>query len=322
MATIEKLMLDKIAIKMKKFNMQEIQQLVKILHLNLGWKDIINLVSECRLRLTIANVVSIVNHHLKETDKIEATYHRVLLVDAIFHKGSQWWTVSVDKVNKRLLDKERIRNNIQAVLDKLNIKAVAYVMKNNDLFWVLINVKDTKKKKTSVKLDKPYFFTIAPGKMTHVFYKPQIIDSRLLKIVTKAIGANKSKPYALSGKHLQSMVHMLNNKDKENEQENVQLSSDKHHREEDVREYVQRLFEDNRRILNEFTINVDSDMSVFGNTDPLGKMCKTKIELKGDNIIDSVRDMMLSGVFQPPYPDWVTRLPVMSKNSITVNIRP
>lgn len=323
MASLDKLMLDKVAIKMKRFNMQEMQQLIKILHLNLGWTDIVNLVSECRMRLTVSNVVSIVKHHLKDGERIEETYHRVLLVDAIFHKSSHWWTVSVDKVNKRLLDKERIRNNIQTVLDKLNISAMTYVMKCTELFWVLINIKDTKKKNTSQKLDKPYFFTISPGKVFHVFYRPQIIDSRLLKIVIKSVGANKCKPYALSGKHLQSMVNLLEDKDKdkENGQENVQLLTN-NYKEEDVREYVKQLFGDKQRILNQFTINVESDMSVFSSTDPVGKTCKTKVVLTGDSVIDSVKDMMLSGVFEPPYPDWVTKLPVMGKNSININIRP
>jgi len=124
MATLEKLMLDKILMKMKRFNMNELKQLFKILHLNLEWKDIINIVSECRLRLSVANVVSVVHQHLKNSDSIDETYHRVLLVDAIFHQNSQWWTVTIDKVNKQLLDKEIIRNNIEAMLNKLNIKAI------------------------------------------------------------------------------------------------------------------------------------------------------------------------------------------------------
>lgn len=159
--------------------------------------------------------------------------------------------------------------------------------------------------------------------MFHVFYRSQIIDSRLLKIVIKSVGANKSKPYALSGKHLQSMVNLLEDKDKdkENGQENVQLLTN-NYKEEDVREYVKQLFGDKQRILNQFTINVESDMSVFSSTDPVGKTCKTKVVLTGDSVIDSVKDMMLSGVFEPPCPDWVTKLPVMGKNSININIRP
>ncbi|MCP6508468.1 hypothetical protein NL478_27265, partial [Klebsiella pneumoniae] len=69
----------------------------------------------------------------------ERTYHLVLLVDAIFHSRGYWWTVTVDKVNRRLLDKETIRDNVQAMLDRLDIRATAYAMRCDQLFWVLIN---------------------------------------------------------------------------------------------------------------------------------------------------------------------------------------
>ena len=59
-------------------------------------------------------------------------------MDTIFHQKSQWWTVTIDKVNKQLLDKEIIRNNIEAMLNKLNIKAITYVMKCNKLCWVCL----------------------------------------------------------------------------------------------------------------------------------------------------------------------------------------
>lgn len=315
-------MLEKIVVKMKRFNMSETKQLIKILHLNLEWIDITKLVAECRLRLSVPNVVSVVHEFLKRSELIQETYHRVLLVDTIYHQNSHWWTVSLDKVNKRLLDKldkEKVRNNIQAMLDKLNIKGITYVMKYNQLFWVLINITETKNSKTGPKLNTPCFFTIAPGKVCHIFHKPQNIDKRLLKIVVKSIGANKSKPYALSGKHLPSMINLLEDKNKENV-EKLELFDN--YREEDVQDYVQKLFGNKRRILNQFTINVQSDMSVFSNTNPIGKMCKTKVELKGDNIIDGVKDMMLSGVLSPPYPSWVTQLPVLGKNCVDIEIRP
>lgn len=323
MATLEELMLEKTIIKMKRFSLNETQQLLKILHLNLEWKDIIKLVSECRMRLNVANVVSIIHQYLKKSELIEETYHRVLLVDTIFHQSSQWWTVSINKVKENLLDKEKIRSNIQAMLDKLNIEGTTYVMKFNRLFWVLININKTKITKNGPKLNTPNFFTIAPGKVFHIFHKPQNIDDRLLRIVTKSIGANKCKPYALSGKHLPSMVHLLEDKNKENEEESSHvLSLANNYKEEDVRIYVQNLFGDKRPILNQFTINVESDLSVLSNSNMIGKMCKTKVELKGENIIDGVKDMMLSGVLQPPYPDWVTKLPVLGKNSVNIDIRP
>ncbi|KAL5239716.1 hypothetical protein ACI65C_007126 [Semiaphis heraclei] len=322
MAALEKLMLDKILMKMKRFNMNELKQLFKILHLNLEWKDIINIVSECRLRLSVANIVSVVHQHLKDSDSIDETYHRVLLVDAIFHQNSQWWTVTIDKVNKQFLDKEIIRNNIEAMLNKLNIKAITYVMKCNTLFWVLIDINETKKKQTTVKLNNPYFFTIAPGKVFHVFHKPQNIDNRLLKIVIKSVGASKCKPYSLSGKNLPSMVSLLEDKNRGNEKNKEIPTLLNNYKEEDVQEYVQQLFGEKCRILNEFTINVESDMSVFSNSNLAGKICKTKVVLKGESIIDCVKDMMLSGVLQPPYPDWATKLPVLGKNCVNINVHP
>jgi len=300
--------------------MNELKQLFKILHLNLEWKDIMNIVSECRLRLSVANVVSVVHQHLKDSDYVHETYHRVLLVDAIFHQRSQWWTVTIDKVNKQLLDKEIIRNNIEAMLNKFNIKAITYVMKCNNLFWVLIDINETKRKQATVKLNNPYFFTIAPGEVFHVFYKPQNIENRLLKIVIKSVGASKSKAYSLSGKHLPSMVSLLEDKNRGNEKNKEVPTLLNNYKEEDVQEYVQKLFGEKRRVLNEFTINVESDMSVFSNSNPVGKMCKTKVVLKGDSIIDGVKDMMLSGVLQPPYPDWVIKLPVLGKNCVNINV--
>lgn len=317
MASVEKLMLDKIVVKMKRFNLDQLQQLIKILHLTIEWKDIVNMVSQCRLRLTISNIVSVIHHFIKDSDSIEQIYHRVLLVDAIYHQIGQWWTVSVDKVNKRLLDKEIIRNNIQSMLDKLNMKAIAFVMKCNQLFWVYINISEKKLNKNSVRLSTPYFFTIAPGKVSHVFHKPQNIDNRLLKIVIKSIGANKCKPYELSGKHIQSLVNLINDKNKENHQDNMQVLAN-NYKEEDVREYVQRLFGDKCQLLNKFTINMERDLSVVNNTNPDGKMCKSKIELKGDSVINGIKDMMMSGVLVAPYPDWVTRLPVLGKNCVNI----
>lgn len=321
MATLEKLMLDKILMKMKKFKLNELQQLLKLLHLNLEWNEIINLVSKCRLRLTVKNVVSVVDQHLKNDESVDETYYRVLLVDTIFHQNSQWWTVTIDKVNQQLLDKGIIRNNIQAMLNKLNIKAVTHVMKCNKLFWVLIDMNVTKKRQTAPKLNNPYFFTIAPGKVFHVFYRPQNIENRLLKIVIKSVGANKCKPYSLTGKHLQSMVNFLEDKNRDKKKNTKAPILGNSHKEEDVRVYVAQLFGDKCQVLNEFTINVESDLSVFGNTMPAGKICKTQVVLKGDSIIDGVRDMMLSGVLQPPYPDWVTRLPVLGTNCVNIDIR-
>lgn len=317
MASLEKLMLDKIVMKMKRFNLNQLQQLIKILHLTLEWKDIVNMVSECRLRLSIQNVVSVVHHFIKDSDSIEEIYHRVLLVDTIYHQIGQWWTVSVDKVNKRLLDKEIIRNNIQSMLDKLNMKAITLVMKCDQLFWVYINISEKKKSTNNVKLSTPYFFTIAPGKVFHVFHKPKNIDNRLLKIVIKSIGANKYKPYELSGKHVLSMVNLLNDKNKENHQDNMQILVNNYN-EEYVREYAQGLFGDKCQLLNKFTINMERDLSAVNNTNPDGKMCKSKIELKGDSVIDGIKDMMLSGVLVAPYPDWVTRLPVLGKNCVNI----
>lgn len=219
-------------------------------------------------------------------------------------------------MNKHLLDKEGIRYNIQVVLDRLKINAITYVMKCKKLFWVLINIKNTKKK-NSQEFDKQYFFTILPGKVFHVFYRPQIIDRRVLNIVIKSIGANKSKPYALYGKHLQSLVNLL--EDKDNEQDNLQLLTS-NYKEEDVRGYIKQLFGEKQCIINQFTINIESDMSVFSNTNPVGEMCKTKVQLTSDSVFGSVKDMILSGVIQPPYPDWVSKLPVLGKNTVNVNI--
>lgn len=65
MESIEKLMLDKIIIKMKRFNINEIQHLFKILHFNLEWNVIISIVAECRLRMSVRNVVCVINEYLK-----------------------------------------------------------------------------------------------------------------------------------------------------------------------------------------------------------------------------------------------------------------
>lgn len=268
------------------------------------------------------------NNNLKgKQNLIEETYSRVLLVDAIYHQNSQWWTMSVDKVNKRLLDKEIIRHNIQSMLDKSNIKGVSYVMKYGDLFWVLIITSEKgNRKKTNVKLSTPNFFTIAPGNVFHVFHRPHIINNRLLKIVIKSVGANKFKSYPLSGKNLQSMVHFLGDKDKE--KENVQELSN-NYKEEEVRAYVQQLFGNKCRILNQFIINVESDLSMFSNTGSnsnsnsagrTNKINKSKIELKADSIIDGIKDMILTGVLTPPYPDWVTKLPVLGKNNVHIKL--
>jgi len=311
--TLEKMMLDKTAVKMKRFNINEIKQLFKFLHLDLEWKDIVKLVSDCRLRLSVPNIVSVVYQYLKDSsDSIEEIYHRVLLVDAIYHQNSLWWTVSVDKVNKHCLEKEIIRDNIQAMLDKLNINATTYVMKCNKLFWVLINT--SKKKNTSPKLNVPIFFTIVPGKVFYVFHRPQKVDSRLLKTVIKSIGAKKYEPYELSGKHLQSMVNLLKNKNKENNQNNA-LELSNNNKEVDVQEYAQQLFGKRWQVLNQFTIN----FSMLSNSNPPGKTCKTRVELSGSNIIDGVKDMMLSGILQPPYFSWVTKLPVLGKNCVHID---
>ncbi|VVC39881.1 Hypothetical protein CINCED_3A025514 [Cinara cedri] len=326
MEVIEKLMLDKIVIKMKRFKMNEIQQLFKILHFNLEWNQIVSMVADCRLRLSVGNIVCVINEYLKSKQMlIEETYHKVLLVDAIYHQSNQWWTVSIDKVNKRLLDKEIIRNNIQSMLDKINIKGICYVMKYGDLFWVLINISENaKKKRTSVKLGIPHLFTIAPGNVFHVFHRPQNIDNRLLKIVIKSVGANKFKSYPLTGKNVQSMIHFLGDKDKE--KENVQELSN-NFKEEDVKAYVQKLFGTKRRILNQFTINVESFLPVYSNTssssnnNSVGKVNKSKIELKAESIIDGVKDMILAGILTPPYPDWVTKLPALGKNNVHIEIR-
>lgn len=318
MATIDKLMLDKIAVKMKKFNMKEIQHLLKILPLNLEWNGLTDLMTELRLRLNVTNVVSVVQYYLKELESIEATYYRVLLVDAIYHQRSQWWTVSIDKVNKRFLDKRIIQKNVQSMMVKMNIQAITYVMQFNSLFWVLINITENKGKKTKLKLNNPNFFTIAPGSVGHIFHRPRKIDDRLLKIVSKAVGANKYKPYALSGKDLQSMVNLLEDKNKENDQSNLpELLNN--YQEEDVKEYVQKLFGDKRRILNSFVMNFSTDLK--NQTNPEEKMFKAQVQLKGDSVIDGIKEMMLLGVLQPPYPEWVTRLPFLGKNSVNINLR-
>lgn len=67
MEAINKLMLDKTVIKMKKFNMKEIQQLFKILRVNLEWNDIISMVAKCRLRLCVGNVACVIDEYLKGT---------------------------------------------------------------------------------------------------------------------------------------------------------------------------------------------------------------------------------------------------------------
>lgn len=321
MATLEKLMLNKIVMKMKRFNMNEIQHLLKILPLNLDWNDITNLVIELRLRLTVANVVSIVQYYLKEMESIEATYYRVLLADAIYHQRTQWWTVTIDKVTKRFLDKRIIQNNIESMLIKMSIKAITYVMELNKFFWILINVNETKGRKTTLKLNNPYFFTIAPGKVCHIFHRPRNIDNRLMKIVSKAVGAKKYKIHALSGKDLYSMVNFMEDKNKENDQGNVQALFNSY-KEEDVKEYVQKLFGNNCRILNEFTININTDLTKINKINPDEKIYNTQVQLKGDSIIDGIKEMMLLGVLQPPYPDWVTRLPYLGKNNVNINLEP
>ncbi|XP_050522575.1 uncharacterized protein LOC126895115 [Daktulosphaira vitifoliae] len=318
MTTIDKLMLNKIAVKMKRFNMNEIQQLLKILHLDLEWKDVVELVAECRMRLNVANIVSVIFQYLRDQQSITEVYHRIMLSDVIYHQSGSWWTVTLDKVKNSFLDKERIRNNIQAMFDKLNIKGVTYVMKCNQLFWVLIDINEMKKSKTNPKLSAPLFLTIMPGTVSHIFYKPHNIDSTLLKIVVKSVGATRYKPYPLSGKHLQSMVNFLEDKNKENNAINSSLKSN--YCDEDVREYIRQLFGDKNRVLNQFTINVESDLSMIGINYPTGKLCKARVELKSENIIEGIKDMMLSGVLQPPYPDWVTKLPILGKNSVNINI--
>lgn len=320
MANLEKLMLDKTVIKMKRFKINEFQQIFKFLHLDLEWKDVVKQVSKCRLRLNIVNVVSVIHQYLKDSNLIEETYLRVMLADAIYHQNSQWWTVTMNTINKRLLEKEIIRNNIQAMLNKLNINAVTYVMHYDKMFWVLINMNESKKNNINPKLKTPYFFTITTGKVFHVFHRPQNVDNRLLKIVIKSVGAKKCKSYDLSGKHLQSMVNLLEDRNKENKQENLQKLPD-NYKVENVQEYVQQLFGNKQQVLNNFTINVESDYSMLSNTNPYVKTCKTKVELKGNSIISGVKDMMLSGVLQPPYSDWVMKLPVLGKNSVHVDIR-
>lgn len=330
METLEKLMLEKIVVKMKRFKMNEIQQLFKILHLKMEWKDIVDIVTECRMRMNVANVVSVVHELLKNSESsIEATYHQVLLVDAIFHQSSNWWTVSIDKANKRLLDKEIIRNNIHTMLDKLSIDATTYVMKNNQLFWVLIN--ENSKNDGSgacAKLSIPFFFTIVPGKVFHVFHRPQNFNNVLMKVVIKSVGATKCKPYALSGKHLPSMVSLLADKCNERKLKDAALRElTNNYRDEDVQEYVQTLFGNECRVLERFTLNVLTDLSVSNNntTGNGGKKSKrrtfkTTIELKGDNVMDGIKDMMLTSVLQPAYPDWVRRLPISGKNCFNIDL--
>jgi len=323
MADIEKLMLKKIIVKMKKFDIKELQRLMKILHLGIEWDDIMDKVLECRMRPTVSNIVSVINQYLEDSESIEETYHRVLLVDAIFHKSGYWWTVTVDKVNRRLLDKEIIRNRVQTMLDRLKIQAIAYVMQCNQLFWVLINVtcdnsENVQRNTVKVKLSTPCFFTIAPGQVFHVFHRPQNVDERLLKMVIKSIGANKCKPYALSGKHLQSMVSLL--ADKENKENKQDSDEDVPTKEgDDIRSYVNRLFGNKCRVLNQFTMNVESELSLFDNVAE-NKVYKSQIQLNSDSVIEGVKDMMLSGVLQPPYPSWATKLPVMGKNHVDINV--
>jgi len=271
------------------------------------------------LRLTIPNIVSVVHQFLKDNDSIDEVYYRVFLVDAIYHQKVNWWTVSVEKVNKYLLEKEIIRNNIQVMLNQLNIKAITYVMKYDQLFWILININESKEKSTNSKLKTPFFFTIAPGKVSHIFYRPQNVNNKFIKIVMKSIGAKHYKPYELTGKHLQSMINVLQDKNKENELNPQELSNN--FKEENVRKYVQQLFGDKPCLLDRFIINVESDYSMFSNTYPPGKICKTKVELRGDSVIDGIKDMMLSGILQPPYANWIKRLPVLGRNSININLR-
>lgn len=312
---------------MKRFSMVELQQLLKVLHLNMKWEDVVNEVSNCRKRLSVKNVVDVVHQYLKDKGLlIKETYHRVLLVDAIFHQSSQWWTMTVDKVNQSFLDKETIRNNVQAILNKLNIRAITYVMLYDELFWVLINNthdnNGTKGHKTSTaKLNSPCFFTVAPGRVFHVFHRPQKVDNRLLKTVIKSIGANKFKPYPLSGKHLQSMVGLL--ADKENKQGNDVKNDDGAPTKEgdNVQEYVDRLYGDKCRLLNQFMINAECESLLFDNAvDSEDMTYKTRVELKGDNVMKGVKDMMLSGALQLPYPSWAKNLPQMGTNCVDVKI--
>lgn len=213
------------------------------------------------------------------------------------------------------------------MLDKINIKGISYVMKHNNLFWVLINTSgNAKKKKTSVNLSTPHLFTIVPGNVSYVFHRPQNIENRLLKIVIKSVGANIFKSYPLTGKNLQSMIHFLGDKNKE--KENLQELSN-NFIEKDLRAYVQQLFGNEFIKLNQFIINVESDLFMFGTTSrsnnnnsdgEINKINKSKIELKANNIIDGIKDMIFTGVLTPPYPDWVTKLPVLGKNNVQIKL--
>jgi len=327
-ATVEKLMLKTIASKMKRFSMAQLPDVLKFLHLNMNWEELMDKVSDCRLRPTVTNVVAVVQQYLHDRELlIEGTYHRLLLVDAIIHKSGFWWTMTVDKVNPSFLDKKTIRNNIQAMLNKLNIRAITYVMSYDELFWVLINTvhdnNGTKRRKTStVKLNSPCFFTVAPGPVSYLFHRPHKVDNRLLKIMMKSIGATKCNPYPLSGKDLQSMVGLL--ADKENKQDNDHDENDHGvptEEGENVQEYVDRLFGDKCRVLNHVMINAECESLLFDNAADLeGTTHKIQVELKGDNVMKGVRDMMLSGALQLPYPSWAKKLPQIGTNCVDVKI--
>jgi len=328
-SAVEELMLKKVVTKMKRFCMNELERLLKILHLDMEWKDLMDKMCECRMRPTVKNAVSVLHQYLANNGSmIERTYHLVLLVDAIFHNSGYWWTVTVDKVNRRLLDKETIRNNVQAMLDKLNIRAIAYAMRCDQLFWVLINAvpggtdDGAIRRNTTggpAKLSNPCLFAVAPGRVFRVFHRPQNVDGKLLKVVVKSIGANKSKPYALFGKSPRSMVNLLADKDNEQQQQQGGKDDGAPTKEgDDVHEYVGRLFGDKRRVLNQFTINAQSDPSLFDDAD--NQPFKVKVNLKADNVVDGIRDMMLSGVLQPPYPSWATKLPVTGKNCVNFSV--
>lgn len=314
MESIEKLMLDKITVVLKRFSVNEIRQLNKILIINLDWNDIARMVTKNRLRMNVGNVVGIINEHLNGSDRelIKNTYYRVLLADAVCHHRSQWRTVSVDKIKRRLLDKAIIKNRIRSMMGKMQTNGIIYVMKYDDMFMVSIDIVGSETdEETVVKLSTPHLFAIASGNGSQVFYKSRRIVNFLMNIVVRSVGANKFQPYPLTGKNVRSMIHFLEDKD-ENET-NAQMLAVKRSGKDRTRTDIQQLYFNKRQKLDRFTVHVES-VHDYSN-----KINKLKVELIASSITNGIRDMILAAVLTPPYPDWVIKLPFLGTNNITLS---
>lgn len=319
MESIGKLMLDKITALLKRFSVNELQHLNKILIRNLDWNYIARTVTENRYRMNVGNVVSIINDHLIGGDRelIRNTYYRVLLADAVYHHRSQWRTVIVDKINGRLLNKAIIMHGIRYMLDTMQIDGITYVMKCDDLFAVSIDIVGSE---TGVKLTAPHVFAVASGNGSSlVFYKSRRIVNLLMNVVVGSVGAKKFQPYPLTGKNIRSMVDIL--EDRDEKENNTQILVTK-----DTGTDIQQLYFNKRRILDRFTIHAQSfrnrnndNNSNSGHVGSVGKIDKFKIELKASSVTNGHRDMILTAVLTPPYPDWVTNLPFLGTNSITLS---